>query len=317
MLSRVIFPAAAMLPLVAGNIVDSPNDPIPKKWEKALPMTWDNTEIMMTAMFPDGPGFTKYHNWALDQIMDGNGTVNVCMRWNSDKVLDEETRNNIHAQHVQQYEQWLQWLPGWDNFPFKEVKHNVIAWAVANDSQLVGNRDGFHVYTEFKDENGAPDCDPGCSRHLHQDGDFSKCGRGAENRYQQYFLVDKAWGDYNMGSASGEGISVSEYGWDHVGSQLGNWSILVHETGHTFGLRDYINDHSNTTDICSIMWLPPNLESQMVMEPTDQGAHIPMLSHYEGWLTRYLWSRFSRLRGWQEDGTTYPPTPKCPPGSFK
>lgn len=159
-----------------------------------------------------------------------NSTVNVCMRWNSDKVLDEETRNNIHAQHVQQYEQWLQWLPGWDNFPFKEVKHNVIAWAVANDSQLVGNRDGFHVYTEFKDENGAPDCDPGCSRHLHQDGDFSKCGRGAENRYQQYFLVDKAWGDYNMGAASGEGITVSEYGWDHVGSQLGNWSILVHET---------------------------------------------------------------------------------------
>ncbi|CEI66056.1 hypothetical protein FVEN_g4533 [Fusarium venenatum] len=316
-LSHVVFSTAAMLRLATATFVDSPNDPMPKKWEKSLPMAWDNTEIMLNAMFPDGPGFTKYHNWALDQIIDGNGTVNVCMRWNSDKVLDEETRNDIHTQLVQQYEQWLEWLPGWDNFPFKEVKHNVIAWAVANESQLVGNRDDFHVYTEFKDDNGVPTCDPGCSRHLNSDGDFSKCGRGKENRFQQYFLVDKSWGEHNMGAAGGEGITISEYGWDTVGSQLGNWSILVHEVGHTFGLRDYVNDHSNETSLCSILWLPPNLDEQMVMEPTDQGAHLTKITRFEGWFVRYLWSRFSRLRGWQNDGTTYPPTPECPPGSFE
>lgn len=152
------------------------------------------------------------------------------MRWNSDAILDEETRNNVSIQHVKQYQQWLEWLPGWDNFPFKEVKFNVIAWAVANDSKLIGNRDDFHVYTEFKDDDGIVACDPGCSRHLNPDGDYSSCGRGAENRFHQYFLVDKSWGEHNMGSASGEGINVSEYGWDTVGSKLGNWSILVHES---------------------------------------------------------------------------------------
>ncbi|KAK2685927.1 hypothetical protein QWA68_015988 [Fusarium oxysporum] len=315
--STAIFSTVAMLRLATCAFFDSPNDPIPDQWQKALPMAWDNTEIMMNAMFPDDDGLSKYHNWAIDQIMDGNGTINVCMRWNSDAILDEETRKNISIQHVKQYQQWLEWLPGWDNFPLKEVKFNVIAWAIANDSQLIGNRDDFHVYTEFKDDNGIVACDPGCSRHLNPDGDYSSCGRGAENRFHQYFLVDKSWGEYNMGAASGEGINVSEYGWDTVGSKLGNWSILVHESGHTFGLRDYINDMSNETSICSISWLPPNLTEQMVMEPTDQGAHIPKITRFEGWFVRYLWSRFSRIRGWQEDGTTFPPTPECPPGSFE
>lgn len=36
-------------------------------------MAWDNTEIIMKAMFLDDGGLSKYHNWAIDQIMDGNG----------------------------------------------------------------------------------------------------------------------------------------------------------------------------------------------------------------------------------------------------
>ncbi|KAF5254103.1 hypothetical protein FANTH_985 [Fusarium anthophilum] len=86
-----------------------------------------------------------------------------------------------------------------------------------------------------------------------------------------------------MGTASGKGINVSEYGWDTVGSKMGNWSILVHKSGHTFGLRNYINGMRNETSICSIFWLPPNLTKQMVMEPTDQGAHIPKITRFEGW----------------------------------
>lgn len=152
------------------------------------------------------------------------------MRWNSNKTLDEDTRNAIEAQHIKQYEQWLEWLPGWDNFPFDKVHFKTVAWAVANDSQLVGPRDDFHVYTEFQDEKGFPTCDPGCSRHLHPDGDYSGCGRGDENRYHQHFMISNAWGDFSMGAASGEGFDLSEFGWETVGAQMGNWSILVHET---------------------------------------------------------------------------------------
>ncbi|KAF5594056.1 cellulose-binding family ii [Fusarium subglutinans] len=228
--STAAFSMVAIFRLAICAFVDSPNDPIPDQWKQSLPMAWDNTEIMMSAIFPDNGGLSKYHNWAIDQIMDGNGTINVCMNWISDSILDEETRKDVSIQHVKQYQQWFEWLPGWDNFPFKEVKFKIIAWAIANDSQLIGNRDGFHVYTEFKDKDGIIACDPGCSRHLHPDGDYSSCGRGAENRFHQYFFVDKSWGEFNMGAASGEGINVSEYGWDTVGSKMGKWSILVHET---------------------------------------------------------------------------------------
>lgn len=67
------FSMAAMLRLVTCAFVDSPNDTIPEQWKKSLPMAWDNTEIMMNSMFPDKGGLSKYHNWAIDQIMDGNG----------------------------------------------------------------------------------------------------------------------------------------------------------------------------------------------------------------------------------------------------
>lgn len=71
--STAIFLAAAMLRLATCALFDSPNDPIPDQWQKVLPMAWDNTEIMMNTMFPDDDGLSKYHNWAIDQIMDGNG----------------------------------------------------------------------------------------------------------------------------------------------------------------------------------------------------------------------------------------------------
>ncbi|GKU08034.1 unnamed protein product [Fusarium langsethiae] len=62
-----------MLRLATAAFVDSPNDPIPETWQKSIAMAWDNTEIMSKAMSPDEPGFMEYHDWALDQIMDGNG----------------------------------------------------------------------------------------------------------------------------------------------------------------------------------------------------------------------------------------------------
>ncbi|TVY65019.1 hypothetical protein Focb16_v015433 [Fusarium oxysporum f. sp. cubense] len=307
---------AAMLRLATCATVDSPNEPIPSEWVDVLPMAWDNTDAMSKEMTPEYQ-FTKYHNWALDQIMDGNGTVNVCMRWHSNLTLDEDARNALMLQQVKQYQQWLEWLPGWDNFPFKEIDFKVVAWAVANDSQLVGHRDNFHVYTEFKDDDGLPTCDPGCSRHLHPDGDYSDCALGPDHRFHHYFMIDNRWGDRDMGAAGGEGFSLSEYGWKNVGAKLGNWPILVHETGHTFGFRDYINDNTHNTSICSLSWLPPNVTYQLVMEPTDQGAHLPKVTRFEGWFIRYIWSRFSRERGWQkDDGTTFPPTTDCPSGSF-
>lgn len=47
------------------------------------------------------------------------------------------------------------------------------------------------------------------------------------------------------------------------------------------------------------------------MKPSDYGAHVHNITDMEGWMIRYWWSRFSRIRGWQQDDTNYPAPPNC------
>ena len=157
--------------------------------------------------------------------------MNVCMRWANDtRPLDEATRDAILSQHSKQYQQWVQWLVGYDGFPFKDVQINVVGWAVANEALFQGSPHGFPVYTDFRDNDGNPTCDPGCSRLLHLEGDYSSCPLGAEYRFHHYLEINPAWGAVDMGAAGGEGLEMSEYGWDNTGSKMGDWPVLVHET---------------------------------------------------------------------------------------
>jgi hypothetical protein len=158
-------------------------------------------------------------------------TINVCMRWGPNATLTEDERSHIVAVYEENYRKWLGLLPGYDNFPYDDITFNVTAWAVHNESFLEGSTDGFDVYTEYADDDGMPTCNPGCSRELHPDGDYSQCDGGADNRFHQFFLLDPvAYGNYSMASASGLGFFVSYWGWENVGSKEPDWPLLLHET---------------------------------------------------------------------------------------
>lgn len=156
-------------------------------------------------------------------------TINVCVRWGSNKTLTETTRQQIESQHTKLYNYWFRWLSGHDNFPFEEVKINYIGWAVRDRVQLQGSLDGLNVYTGYTDERGDLDCNPACSVEKHLDGDFSDCPGGRDHRYHQFLFLNPAWGEYNMGAAMGYGIEVSFHGWETVGSKMGDWPLLLHE----------------------------------------------------------------------------------------
>lgn len=48
------------------------------------------------------------------------------------------------------------------------------------------------------------------------------------------------------------------------------------------------------------------------MSPGNGGFAMPeLLTDMEGWMLRHWWSRFSRLRGWQNDEVTWPPPLHC------
>lgn len=151
------------------------------------------------------------------------------MRWGSERALPQKEREHLEAVYEASFQQWLDWLPGWDNFPFGKINVNVVAWAT-NDSALIqGSADTFEIHTGFLDENGLPACNPGCSRELHQDGDYSACPGGEDHRFHQFLALDPRWGNYNMGAASSSGVYLSLYGWETIGSQGLSWPMPVHE----------------------------------------------------------------------------------------
>ncbi|KAM3074075.1 hypothetical protein ACMFMG_008688 [Clarireedia jacksonii] len=280
---------------------------IPAQWRESVEQAWGFT-LGRSAVFP--PSLDDYQNWALDQIIDGAGTINICMRWGSNTTLTEDTRQRAETMYRKQYEKWWEWLPGWDNYPFEKFNFNITGWAVSDRSLFEGSVDGFELYTDFKDEKGAT-CDPGCSRHLHQDGNYSACKGGPSQRYHQFFFLDPTWGQLDMGAASGIGVDISLYGWETVGTKLDEWPMLLHEFGHTFGFPDFITDGTTNHTLCDVLWLPPAAPTEFVMKPGDYGAHVPEVTEFEGWMLRHWWSRFSRLRGWQSNNMTFPPPPSC------
>ncbi|KAH7057110.1 hypothetical protein B0J12DRAFT_567992 [Macrophomina phaseolina] len=299
---------AALLPLASCLV--SPNNTIPEQWKSSLPQVWDN--ILARAEI-NTPGMTmkSYENWAMDQVMDGNGTINLCMRWNSNRTLTQTERQQMVAEYEKTYKKWFEWLPGWDNYPFHDIKFKVVGWAVKDRSLLQGSTDGAAIYTNATDEDGQVACDLGCSRDKHLDGDYSGCPGGQEARFHQFLYFNASSLEVDMGAATGYGTYINLWGWENVGRKMGDWPILLHELGHTFGFPDYLDDGLKNHSICSNLWLPPNSPEEFVMKPGDYGAHVPNVTEMEGWMVRYMWSRLSRLRGWQKDNMTYPPLTNC------
>ncbi|KAH7137774.1 hypothetical protein EDB81DRAFT_656221 [Dactylonectria macrodidyma] len=319
--SGVLAAAAAMLPgTFASSCVPSPNSKIPERFADTVLQAWGNSMIRFQREVPQYSP-TTYRNTAFDQMMDGNGTINVCVRWGSNDTVTETTRQQIASQNTKLYNYSTQWLSGYDNFPFKEAKINYIGWAARDRAQLQGSLDGLDVYTEYRDAAGNPDCNPACSVEDHLDGNFSDCPGGRDHRYHQFLFLNTGWGELNMGSAIGKGVDISFHGWETIGSKMGDWPLLLHEMVQAIhGFLDYLDlqgkappNGSDPEDVCDSLFLPPNHPDSFVVKPGNGGSLTPpRVTEMEGWMVRYWWSRISRLRGWQTDNATYPALPDCP-----
>ncbi|RSL48489.1 hypothetical protein CEP54_012924 [Fusarium duplospermum] len=284
--------AIASAVLLASVCRASPDDDIPKQWRKSVLLIWDYTYTRY--LNEPAPNLATYSNWTLEQIIDGNGTINVCMQ--------------AH------FAEWLDWLPGHDNFPLLQVDINMIGWAVRDRVLLQGSIDGFDVHVGFTDDADYPTCNPGCSRAIHPDGDYSGCPGGPDRRFHQFLHLDPSFGTLNMGAASGPGVSISLSGWETIGSKDKPWPMLTHEIGHTFGFPDFLDDYNRFPNrtTCDILWMPANAPAKFVMNPGSGGADMPeKLTDMEGYMLRHWWSRFSRLRGWQSDNVTWPSPLEC------
>ncbi|UZP36789.1 hypothetical protein NXS19_004605 [Fusarium pseudograminearum] len=209
----------------------------------------------------DALGFKNY-GW--DQVIAGKGQLNVCVRWESTASVTAEQRTKVATALQDSYTSWMKWVSGWDNFPYEDVKINVVGWAVKDKSLLQGSTTGLDIYTDT-DAEGIPQCSEKCGRFFHQDGDYSQCPGGAERHYDNSLWLT----DGMQGGAGGDwGQRIGrEYFMDLLGTK--KIHILQHEIGHTFALDDFYD------------WTPTG-QSKFIM----LAGSATEVTDFDGWMLR-------------------------------
>ncbi|KAI8685176.1 CBM1 domain-containing protein [Fusarium keratoplasticum] len=234
----------------------------PSNLATPLKEVWDHC----LKTYSDALGFKNY-GW--DQLIAGKGKLNMCVRWESDQPVTAAYREEIATTLQTQYNKWFKWLYGYDNFPYSDIKVNVVGWAVKDKSLLQGSTAGIDVYTDV-DSEGVPQCSEKCGRFFHQDGNYNQCPGGADRHYDQSLWLTKGM----AGGAGGD--------WGQRLGPEGVGHILLHEMGHTFALDDFYD------------WTPTGVTNFVMLAGSST-----TITDFDGWMLRNWWYELSRKRGWQ------------------
>ncbi|KAK7737141.1 hypothetical protein SLS63_002932 [Diaporthe eres] len=236
----------------------------PADLAKPLKEVWDHCE----KTYNDGDLYS-FKNYGWDQIMATKGVINYCVRWDSDEKVPAAQREQIATEVDNAYQKWFKWVYGWDNFPFDNVKVNVVGWAVKDKSLLEGSTEDLDIYTDI-DEEGIPQCAPSCGRFFHKDGDYSGCAAGADRHYDQSIWLTPGH-DGGSGGDWGQRVATELFMSGIDGGD--NMLYILHEQGHSFGLDDFYD------------WNPTGHVEDFIMSA----------GMYRNW-----WYELSRERGWQK-----------------
>lgn len=140
-----------------------------------LKQVWDH-EI---STYSNALGFKNY---GYDQVMAAKGKINYCVRWEGSTKVTASQRTQVETAIRKQFNKWIAVLAGFEGFPYKTVDVNVVGWAVNDASILQGDVSNIDVYTD-KDSGGIPQCAESCGRFFNQNGDYSRCAKGAARHY--------------------------------------------------------------------------------------------------------------------------------------
>ncbi|MDX2532693.1 hypothetical protein [Streptomyces scabiei] len=221
-----------------------------------------------------------FRNYGWDQVMANRGSVNYCVRWESDQPVSTALRDQIHAALKKQFGKWMAAMvdngQGHNAWPYTTVPVNIVGWAVKNRSTLQWTDNSVDVYTNVLDGAGAPQCAPDCGRFFHQDGNYSRCPGGAARHYDQSLWLTEGFG----GGAGGDW--GQRMGRSYFTGALGqeNIHIYLHEVGHTFGLDDFY-DWSPTGQCCFLM----------------KAGSATQITEFDTWMFRDFWRHLKSRYG--------------------
>ena len=155
----------------------------------------------VSSTYPDLYGFRNY-GW--DQVMANKGSINYCVRWESDAPVSAALRDRVHTALKKQFAKWMAAQVengrGYNNWPYATVPVNIVGWAVRDRSTLQWTDNSVDIYAGNLDSGGAPQCAPDCGRFFHQDGNYSRCPGGTARHYDQSLWLTKGF----QGGAGGD-----------------------------------------------------------------------------------------------------------------
>ncbi|RDW82829.1 hypothetical protein BP6252_03941 [Coleophoma cylindrospora] len=214
-----------------------------------------------------------FKNYGYDILMASNGTLNFCVRWDSDASVTEADRTAIESSLKTNVRKWTDQLTGFMGWPFDQVPVSVVGWAVKDKTQLQGSVSGIDVHTTA-DSAGIPECDPACGRFFHQDNDYSGCAGGVARHYDM-----SLWLTAGMEGGAG-GDWGQRVGSEYFLSALDSPHIWLHEFGHTLALDDFYD------------WTPTGITNFIM-----NAGSSTTITDFDIWMMRDFWrhiaSRFN------------------------
>lgn len=266
-------------------VINSP----PSNFVETIEATWDE----MTGELADqGAGarpvnasVLNFENTILDQIMETDGTLNYCVRYESTVTLSATNRDKLVAALERNVNEWFDKLEGQDCFPYSHIPVKVVGWAAMSRDTFAwedGDHPGLMYIGDDSFEN-APQCAQACGRFFHRQAGYQypSCEGGRANHYDMSLWLTEgmnggAGGDWGQRVGRGYFVGAIDQTTLH---------ILSHEIGHGFGFPDYYNWST---------WVPgvPAPPSIMVA-----GAQF-QVTDWDAWMFRRTWSELKADRGW-------------------
>jgi hypothetical protein len=255
----------------------------PSNLQQTIDLTWRE----MTGGFqgqtgarPTSASILNFRNTIWDQLKDAGGSLNFCVRWDSNATVSPTMRDQIQTALVRGVNEWFSKLIGHNCWPYNQIPVRVVGWATRNRSLLQWSENTPPVYVNDIREN-APQCAEACGRFFHQQPGYTypQCQGGIANHYDMSLWLTAGF----SGGAGGDwGQRVaSEYFTQNVNAE--HLHIWLHEFGHGLGFPDYYN---------WAVWAPGVEAPNSVMV----AGRASLVTEWDTWMLRYTYNQLkSRL----------------------
>jgi hypothetical protein len=258
----------------------------PAEMQETIDITWDE----MTGEFSGMTGargasraIQTYPSWALDHVMWSDGSLNFCVRWDSEQPVSEMLRDQVADALQRGVDAWFSALTDYDCFPYPRIAVKITGWATRNRATFQWSDDNFVPLFINQLSGGAPDCPDACSRNRHQQASyqFPDCQGGFANRFDQEVWLTES---YTMPNGWDFGQHVDRAGFtNRVTGAL--YHIWLHEFGHGIGFPDYYD-----WDV----WAP-NVEAPACVMNAGRAT---IVTEWDKWMFRRTWSELLRMNRW-------------------